>query len=122
MTTADGQAGKVEGVHPADRAREVALVRGEVGQGAGEQRGEVGPDVRGRWGAAGSAELQEAQDGKVEVEVQAVGAFGYHRAQVGVDEGLAVAGQTPGEVVGAVLRGEVAFTDRSTDRDVRYLR
>ncbi|MGE7391725.1 hypothetical protein ACQKM2_40255 [Streptomyces sp. NPDC004126] len=66
-----GGQGEVEGVQQADGAQEVAFVGGEVGQGVGEQGREVGAEVRGRGGAAGAAEVEEAQDGEVEVEGQA---------------------------------------------------
>ncbi|MET7852273.1 hypothetical protein [Streptomyces avermitilis] len=84
------------------------FVGGEVGQGAGDQSGEVVVEVAGLRGAAAAAQPEEPGDGQIEVEGQAVRAGGDDLPDVLADEGLAVAGETPGEVVAAVLGGEVA--------------
>ncbi|MFD3760889.1 hypothetical protein [Streptomyces sp. NPDC058622] len=106
-----GGQGQVEGVEHGDRAQHVALVGGEVGQGAGDQGGEVVVEVGRDRGVAGAAEFEEAHDGEVKVEGQAVGAVGDGLADVGADEGLAVAGEAAGEVVVAVFGGEVTDED-----------
>ncbi|MFF9896828.1 hypothetical protein [Streptomyces longispororuber] len=85
----------------------MTLIRGEVGQGAGDQGTEVVVEV-GRDRLADAADLQKAQYGQIEVEWQAVGAVGDGLPDGGRNEGLAVAREPAREVVGAVLRGEVA--------------
>ncbi|MEV6594913.1 hypothetical protein [Streptomyces acidicola] len=54
-----GGEGNVEGVQQGDGAQDVAFVGGEVGQGAGDQGGEVVVEVVGLRGAAGAAQFQE---------------------------------------------------------------
>ncbi|MEU9028919.1 hypothetical protein AB0D46_15580 [Streptomyces sp. NPDC048383] len=68
-------------------------------------------EVGRQWCVAGAADFEEAHDSRVEVEGQAVGVVGDHLADVGADEGPAVAGEASGEVVVAVLGGEVADED-----------
>ncbi|MFD8413695.1 hypothetical protein ACFV2Q_18295 [Streptomyces sp. NPDC059650] len=102
---------EVEGVQQGDAAQQVAFFGGEVGEGAGEEGGEGAVEVGRGGGAAGAADLQEAGDREVQVQGQAVGAGGDRRADVGADEGLAVLDKAAGEVVLAVLGGEVLFTD-----------
>ncbi len=89
----------------------MALVGGEVGEGAGQEGREVGAEVAGGRAAAGAVQFQEAVGGEVEVEGQPVGLLGDDLTERGSDERLSVAGQAAGEVVGAVLQGEVANED-----------
>lgn len=103
-----GGEGDVEGVQQAHRAKDVPFVGGEVGQGAGDQGGEVVVEVGRLRGAAAAAQLEEPGDGQIEVQGQAVRAGGDDLPDVLADQGLAVAGEAPGEVVVAVLGGEVA--------------
>jgi hypothetical protein len=84
--------------------------RGEVGEGAGDQGGEVVVEV-GRGGVAAGAAIEEPHHRQVEVERQAVGAAGDDLADLLADKRFAVAGEPAGEVVVTVLGGEVAFTD-----------
>ncbi|WP_406016793.1 hypothetical protein OG520_44245 (plasmid) [Streptomyces sp. NBC_00984] len=99
---------EVEGVQQRNAAQQVTFLWGEVGEGPGEERGEAAVEVGGGGGVAGAPDLQEAGDGEVEVEGQAVGAGGDRGPDVGADEGLAVLDQAAGEVGLAVLGGEVA--------------
>ncbi|MBP8534071.1 hypothetical protein [Streptomyces sp. MK37H] len=99
---------QVEGVQEAGAAQDMALVGGEVGQGAGDEGGEGVVEVVGGGSAAGAADLEEACDGQVQVERQAVRALGDDRADVGADQRLAVLGEAACEVGVAVLGGEVA--------------
>ncbi|MCX5434720.1 hypothetical protein OHU11_41820 (plasmid) [Streptomyces sp. NBC_00257] len=80
-----GVEGEVEGIQQGDAAQEVAFIGGEVGEGAGEECGEGAVEVGGGGGVACAADFQEAADGEVEVEGQAVGAGGDRGADVGVD-------------------------------------
>ncbi|MFE0737473.1 hypothetical protein [Streptomyces sp. NPDC058855] len=99
---------EVEGVQQRDRAQQVALVAGEVGQRAGDQGTEVVLEIgRGR-GVAGAVQFD---DGEVEVERQPVGAGGDHVPDGGGDERGTVGFEAAGEVVVAVLGGEVADQD-----------
>ncbi|MFI0169602.1 hypothetical protein [Streptomyces sp. NPDC017095] len=84
----------------------MSFVGGEVGQGTGQQ-GREGVVGVGGLGFAGAADVQEAGDGQVQVEGQAVGAGGDHGPDGGFAEGPAVLGETAGEVVVAVFGGEV---------------
>lgn len=61
-----GGEGDVEGVQQAHRAQDVAFVGGEVGQGAGDQGGEVVVEVAGLRGVAAAAQFEEPGDGQVE--------------------------------------------------------
>lgn len=67
-TGGPGGEGDVEGVQQAHRAQDVVLVGREVGQGAGDQSGEVVVEVAGLRSAAAAAELQEPGDGQIEME------------------------------------------------------
>ncbi|WP_406430393.1 hypothetical protein OHB00_01415 [Streptomyces sp. NBC_00631] len=106
-----GGEGDIEGVQQADRAQDVAFVGGEVGQGAGDQGGEVVVEVAGLRAAAGAAQFQEAGDGQIEIEGQAVRAGGDDLPNGLADQRLSVAGEAAGEVAVAVLGGEVPFTE-----------
>ncbi|MFE9853640.1 hypothetical protein ACFYPN_33330 [Streptomyces sp. NPDC005576] len=102
---------QVEGVEQGDGAQDVPLVGGEVGEGAGDQGGEVVVEVGGVRGSAGAADFEEPHHRQIEVERKPVGAFGDGVADLGADERLSVAGQAAGEVVVAVLGGEVTDED-----------
>ncbi|MEU2956707.1 hypothetical protein [Streptomyces xanthochromogenes] len=93
---------QVKGVEERCRAQQVPLLRGEVGQDAGQQGGEGVVEVLGE-GFAGTADFQEAADREVQVQGEPVGAGGDR----GADEGLAAVDEAAGEVVVAVLGGEV---------------
>ena len=54
-----GRQGEIESVKKADRAQDVPLVGGEVGQGAGDEGREVVVEVGRLRGAAGAPDLQE---------------------------------------------------------------
>ncbi|MFE9610985.1 hypothetical protein [Streptomyces sp. NPDC006012] len=84
------------------------FVGGEVGQDAGDESGKGVVEVGGRGCAAGAADLQEAGDGQVQVQRQAVRAFGDDRTDLWADQRPAVLGEAAGEVGVAVLLGEVA--------------
>ncbi|GHB78163.1 hypothetical protein GCM10010377_80460 [Streptomyces viridiviolaceus] len=99
-----GGEGEVECVQQADGAQDVPFVRGEVGQGAGDQGGEVVVEVGGGRLPAGAADLEEPHHRQVQVERQAVRPARDDLPDLAADEGLAVAGEPAGEVVVAVLR------------------
>lgn len=107
---AGGSDGKrhVEGVQQADRAQDVPFVRGEVGQGAGDQGGEIVVEVDRLRRAVAAAQLQKPGDGQIEVQGKTVRAGGDDLPDGLADEGLAVADEAAGEVVVAVLGGGVA--------------
>ncbi|MER7108862.1 hypothetical protein [Streptomyces sp. NPDC000229] len=104
---------QVEGVQQGHGAQDVPLVEGEVGQGAGDQRGEVVVKVGRLRRSAGAADLQEAHDRQIEVERQAVGAVGDAPSDLLVDERFAVAGESAGEVVVTVLGREREVADET---------
>lgn len=106
-----GGEGHVEVVQQGHRAQHMALVRREVAEGAADQGREVDVEVGGAGLAPGAPDRQEPLDGEVEVEREAVRACGDDRADLGCDDGGAVAHEPAGQVVVAVLGGEVADED-----------
>ena len=87
------------------------FVGSEVGQDVGDACREGVVEVGRLWGAAGASQLQEPGDRQIDVQREAVTPCADHASDGFADQGLAVAGEAAGEVVVAVLGGEVTDQD-----------